>query len=751
MAKYSVVGKRVSRVDALAKVTGKALYAADIILPNMLYGKVLWSSYAHAKIRQLDVTKALSLKGVMAIITAADVPGQKNEEEYSNPMTCCLAREKVIFAGQPIAAVAAINPNVAEEALELIEVDYEELPSVIDVLEAMKPDAPLVHPNSYTENLPAKDTKPSNIFWYMKNNRGDVEAGLKKADIVLENTFHTQTVNHGYLEPRAAVVSVDPAGKVTVWSDNQGIFELRELVANFLNLPFNSVKVIPIEIGGAFGGKSHQVVSPLCALLSQKTGRPVKIVMTREEVFKTQRPVPASVITIKMGATKDGRLTAASATMIYDYGALYGVGGMEIVPFGSFAGLNPYRIPNLKIETYSVYTNKTPSGPYRAPTAAQAAFAVESQMDLLARELGMDPLEFRLKNAVSEGDTMVTGTRFSKIGFKEALKRMKKYLAKRGHLEGENRGRGVACGFWAPASGAAGANVNVNADGTVALLVGSVDISGTRTTLAQIVAEELGIPFENVSVVTGDTETAPYSVFSVGSMITRSLAPPICQACQDVKDQLCRKAAKQLKVKQKDVEFAHGRVQVKGIPEKYISMADLARGIAHFPGESPIIGRGSSKGLQQSPVFTVEAADVKVDKETGKVKVLSYAAAQDVGLAINPTLVEGQIQGAVAQGIGWALSENSIFHKGVMQNANLLDYRMPTATDVPFVDTLLVEVSFGASPFGIRGVGEPPIVPTLGTIANAIHSATGVRLKELPMTPEAILSGIKTQGGLSKA
>jgi xanthine dehydrogenase molybdenum-binding subunit len=744
MPEYSVVGKRVNRVDAMAKVTGKAFYGADIILPNMLYGKVLWSPYAHARIRHLGGAKALASEGVMAVITAADVPGQKNEEEYPNPMTCCLAKEKVIFSGQPVAAVAATNPHIAEKALELIEVDYEELPSVIDVLEAMKPDAPLVHPDSYTESLPTKGTRPSNIFWYMKNSRGDVEAGFREADIVLENTFRTQTVNHGYLEPRATVVSVDPEGKVTVWSDNQGIFELRELIAEFMNLPLNFVKVIPVEIGGAFGGKSHQVLSPLCALLSQKTGHPVKMVMTREEVFKTQRPAPASVITIKMGATKDGCLTAASATMIYDYGALYGMGGMDIVPFGTLTGLNPYRIPNLKIESYSVYTNKTPSGPYRAPTAAQAAFAVESQMDLLARALGMDPLEFRLKNAVAEGDTMVTGTPFPKIGFKETIERMRQYLAQRCHLEGENRGRGVACGFWAPASGAAGANINVNADGTVVLVVGSVDVSGTRTTFAQMVAEELGIPFENVSVVTGDTETAPFSIPSVGSMITRSLAPPICQACQDVKDQLCRRAAKQLKVKRKDVVFTHGGVQVKGMPEKYISLADLAQGIAHFPGENPITGRGSSKGLQQSPVFTVEAADVEVDKETGKVKVLSYAAAQDVGLAINPTLVEGQIQGAVAQGIGWSLFENCIFHKGMMQNATLLDYRMPTAADVPFVDTLLVEVSFDASPFGIRGVGEPPIVPSLATIANAIHSAIGVRLKELPMIPEAILSDIKT-------
>jgi xanthine dehydrogenase molybdenum-binding subunit len=742
MPEYSVVGKRMNRVDALAKVTGKALYAADIILPNMLYGKVLWSSYAHASIRCLDAAKALALEGVMSVITAADVPRQKNEEEYLNPMACCLAGEKVIFAGQPVAAVAAINPSIAEKALGLIEIDYEELPLVIDVLEAMKPDAPLVHPDSYSENLPVRDTKPSNIFWYMINSRGDIEAGFREAEIVLENTFRTQTVNHGYLEPRATVASVDPEGTVTVWTDNQGIFETRELLAHFLNLPLNYVKVIPVEIGGAFGGKSHQVVAPLCALLSQKTGRPVKIVMTREEVFKTQRPAPASVITMKMGAAKDGRLIAASATMIYDYGALYGMGGMDVIPFGTFTGLSPYRIPNLKIESYSVYTNKTPSGPYRGPTAAQAAFAVESQMDLLARALRMDPLEFRLKNAVVEGDLMVTGAPFPKIGFKDTIEKMQQHVVRRGNFAGENRGRGVACGFWAPATGAAGANIHVNADGTAALVVGSVDISGTRTTLAQIAAEELGIPFDNVAVVTGDTETAPFSIPSVGSMITRSLAPAVCQACRDVKEQLCRRAAPQLGVQPKDVEFVDGRVRVKGMPEKYISFADLARGIAHFPGDSPLIGRGSHTGLELSPVFVVEVADVEVDKETGKVKVVSYAVAQDVGLAINPTLVEGQMQGAVAQGIGWALSENYMFHQGVMQNATLLDYRMPTAADVPFVDTLLVEISFDASPFGIRGVGEPSLVPSLATMANAIHSATGVRLKELPMTPEAILSSI---------
>jgi CO/xanthine dehydrogenase Mo-binding subunit len=341
---------------------------------------------------------------------------------------------------------------------------------------------------------------------------------------------------------------------------------------------------------------------------------------------------------------------------------------------------------------------------------------------------------------------MVSGEPLPRVGFKETIERMQQHLAQKGNLEGENRGRGVACGFWPPGTGAAGATINVNPDGTATLVVGSVDISGTRTTLAQIVAEELGIPFENVSVVTGDTETAPFSIPSVGSMIARTLATPVWRACQDVKEQLCQMAAPQLGVDPKDVEYARGRVQVKGIPAKYISLADLAKRMSQFPGESesPIIGRGSTTGFQPSPVLVVEVADIEVDKDTGKVKVLSFAVSQDVGLAINPTLVEGQMQGAAAQGIGWALSENYIFHKGVMQNAALLDYRMPTAADVPFIDTLLVEVSFDAAPYGMRGVGEPPLVPSLGAIANAIHSATGVRLKELPMTPEAILSNIKT-------
>jgi xanthine dehydrogenase molybdenum-binding subunit len=507
----------------------------------------------------------------------------------------------------------------------------------------------------------------------------------------------------------------------------------------------NHIKVIPVEIGGAFGGKSVQVISPICVLLSRKAGRPVKIVITREETLKTNRPAPPSVITIKLGATKEGRLTAASATMTFDYGALYGVGGMDVIPFGSFTGLGPYRIPNFKIECFDVYTNKIPSGPYWGPTAVQAAFHIESQMDLLARALKIDPLEFRLTNAVEEGDIMILGMPFQKIGFKETIKKMQQYLAKRNMPERKNRGRGIACGFWAPGGGAAGANIYVNDDDTVQLLVGSLDISGSRTALAQMVAEELGIPYEKVSAVTGDTDTAPFSVMSLGSMITRSLANPVYRACQDVKEQLCQRAAPRMNTEISNLEFAKGRVQIKGNPDKFITLAELAHGAGghNSPIEKPIVGHGVNGGFENSPVFVTATAEVEVDEKTGKVKVLSYGLVQDIGCAINPTVVEGQIQGAAAQGIGWALSENYIFNKGVMQNASLLDYRLPTALDIPFIDAMMVEVPFDVSPFGLRGAGEPPMVPTVAAIANAIHSAIGVRLTELPMNPEAVLRALK--------
>ena len=746
MAEHTVIGKRPPRIDALDKATGAALFSADIVLPNMLHGKVLRSPLPHGRITRLDTSKAQALPGVMAVITSADVPAFQNDDEILMPMVPTLAKKRVVFAGQPVAAVAAKSREVAAEAIGLIEVEYEVLPFVIDVLEAMKPDAPLVYPSLQSGSGPGKKGASGNLFFSAENARGDAEAGFREADVVLENTFRTQTVHQGFMEPRAAVADVGRDGKITVWTDNQGIFKVRELVAKFLNLPLNRIKVKPVEVGGSFGGKEHQQLSPLCALLALKAGRPVKMVMTREEVLKATRPAPASVVTLKTGVTRDGRITAMEATMIYDYGTSVGMPGLEAIFFGSITAFSLYRIPNFVIRCRDVLTNKAPSGPYRAPSAAQAAFAMESQMDLLARALAMDPLEFRLKNGVVEGDPMVNEWSFGKIGFKETLERVKGYLAEHAPPEGKNRGRGVAAGLWLTGCMGSAAHISVNADGSIVLVIGSTDMSGTRTAFAQMVAEEFELPLSGVTVATGDTETAPFSIITAGSMTTRSMGKAVYRACRDVKEQMCRRGAAKLGVERDEVEYAAGRVRLKKKPNESVPIPDLVKEDYMSPFAGPITGTGAGEMMAEgTPVFAVQVTDVEVDGETGKVTVLSSVVGQDAGVAVNPTLVEGQMQGAVAQGIGWALFEEYLFHDGVMENATFHDYRMPTAADVPPIETLLVEVDSGAEPYGIRGVGEPPIVPGPAAMANAVMSATGVRLKELPMTPEAILNALKSK------
>jgi len=748
MHEYTVLGKRLPRMDAFKKVTGRALFSADIMLPEMLWGKFLASPHPHAVIRRLDVAGAESLEGVVAVITAADVPAEKVRKDPA----CPLAVAKVVFAGQPLAAVAAADPDVAEEALRRIEVEYEELPPLVDAHEAMQPGAPLIHTGLYTNlNTPdqkGKAAEPSNISWRLEFGRGDVAAGFEAADVVLENTFQTQTIHHGYLEPQSTVANVDAEGRVTIWSSSQGIFRVRDQVAAFLDLPLGRVVVEQVEVGGAFGGKSSPVLAPLCALLAVKSGRPVKMVMTRGEDLTGGRPAPAASVTLKLGATRAGRLTAALATLIYNDGAFPGRRPWALS--GGIHGLGPYRIPNLKVKGFGVVTNRPPSGAYRAPSAPQGVFAVESQMDLLARALKMDPLELRLKNIVSEGDPMPNGAPFPKIGFKETIEKMIKHPAYRSKFEGKNRGRGIACGFWRGGVGCSSAHVNVNPDGSVILVVGSVDLTGTRTSFAQLVAEEFGLDVQDVTVVSGNTENAPFSDVAVGSRTTHQMGTAICRACRDAKDQLARWAAPRLEVEADRLEFRDKQVLVKGHPEKSVPLSTLAKDSVSLSGEGPITGRGAVGVPPSVPMFAVQVADLEIDPETGKLNLLTYTAAQDVGLAINPTLVEGQMQGGITQGLGWALTENYIYQNGVMQNASLMDYLMPTAADVPAIESVLVEIRSATGPFGIRGVGEPPIIPTLATVANAIHSASGIRLTELPMTSEVLLRALRDSGAADK-
>jgi CO/xanthine dehydrogenase Mo-binding subunit len=744
MSQYSVVGKRLPRVDALGKVTGTAVFSGDIMLPNMLHGKVLRSPHAHAAIRRLDTTKAQALEGVMSVMTASDVPGTKKK----NPLTLAelphLAQDKVVYAGQPLAAVAATSVRIAEKALDLIEVEYDELPPLLETAESMKPSAQLIHDDLYTNAItnpqPDDKDKPSNIAYHFNIKKGDPETGFREADIVLENTYRTKKVHHGFLEPFAAVAVADVSGKVTLWTTSQGIFMAQQMLAEFLDLPLDHIKLVPVEIGGAFGGKTYQPVAPLCALFALKTSCPVRMEMSRDEVLEDSRPAPEAEITIKMGVTKQGIITSASATVIYDAGAFP---EMSHAMIGSFNLFGQYRIPNVGIDLKDVITNKVPSSFFRAPATPQLHFALESHLDMIAKRQGIDPIQLRLQNVAAEGDAMVNGEILPRVGFKETLEKMAEHIQNKAEPEGTNRGRGIACGFWQGGRGSFGANVRVNGDGTVNLILGVTDVSGSRTSIAQIVAEELNLPIEKVNVITGDTETAPWATMSVGSLTVYSLSVAAYRACQDVKAQLTKKAAIKLGVGLSEIVFSQGLFQVKGNPEQSVSFADLAGSTTSmFGGTGPVVGRGSVANMPAAPSLAVHAVDIEVDKETGKVKILSYVAAQDVGLAINPLSVEGQIQGAVAKGIGWALMEHYIFDEGVLQNNTLLDYRIPTATDIPMIDTLIVEVSSSEGIYGLRHVGEPPMIPTLAALANAIHSATGVRLMELPMTPEAILRAI---------
>ena len=497
---------------------------------------------------------------------------------------------------------------------------------------------------------------------------------------------------------------------------------------------------MPVEIGGAFGGKTYQPLAPLCALLAIKSRRPVRMEMTRDEVLADSRPAPESNITVKMGVTRQGLITAASVDLIYDAGAF------PEMSHGMFVGgnvLGQYKIPNVRLDTKDVLTNKVPSAYYRAPGIPQAHFAIESHLDIIARTLGLDPLQMRIQNVAEAGDTQPNGEVLPRVGFKETLERMGEYLKEKGNWTGKNRGRGIACGFWHGGIGSFGAYIQVNNNGSVNLVLGITDISGSRTSVAQIVAEELGLPLNKVTVVIGDTETAPWATMSVGSLTVYSLSTAVYRACQDVKTQMGALAAKSLGVDPAELEFFQGLFRVKGDKGKSISFTEIARSTALFFGKGPVLGRGALNGLPPAPTLSVHAADVEVDDETGKVRIKAYAAAQDVGLAINPLSVEGQIQGAVTQGIGWALMENYIFEKGVMQNTTLLDYRMPTATDVPMIEVLIVEVGSSRGVYGLKQVGEPPMIPVLAAIANAVHSATGVRFKELPLTPEVVLKGIR--------
>jgi len=664
----------------------------------------------------------------------------------------CLASEKALYKGHAVAAIAATSLHLAEHAISLIDVDYEVLPGVTDVLEAMKDDAPVLHErlaNLENANIrpgglrddddTEKATNISNHFFF---ELGDTDQGFKDADIVVEREFRTATVHQGYIEPHSATAMWGEDGKLTIWCSSQGHFQIRDLTGLVLGVPVSQIKVIPMEIGGGFGGKTVIYLEPVAAVLSKKTGRPVKVSMGRAEVFEATGPTSGSYIRVKIGANKEGMITAADITMMYEAGGFPG----SPINQACQCVMTPYNIANGRIEGYDVVVNKPKAAAYRAPGVPAAAFAAESVIDEICEKLGIDPLEFRTKNASKEGSRRIPGPVLQKVGYLETLAAAMDTEHYKTPLEGPNRGRGVAAGFWFNGTGPACATASVNADGTVSLIEGSPDIGGSRASMAMQVAEVLGLPAEDVHPTIGDTDSVGYTSLSAGSGATFKSGWACYEAATDIKQQLIQRAARIWDVSPDDVEYTDGVASHKSDSELKLTFQQLAGRLIGTGG--PVVGRGNVNPAGVGNSFAVHIVDVEVDPETGKVAVLRYTALQDVGKAIHPSYVEGQIQGGVVQGIGWALNEEYVYNKsGVMDNSSFLDYRMPTSLDLPMIDTVIVEIANPGHPFGLRGVGEVCIVPPMGAMANAIYNAIGVRMDVLPMSPGNVLEALWAKNG----
>ena len=758
---FNVVGKRPIRHDGNDKVTGRARYSADMTLPRLLHGKILRSPHAHARIKAIDPTRALALSGVKAVVTSADFaqPSGKvadlGEGAMANPKWIsnnCMAAEKALYKGHAVAAVAATSLQIAEEALALIDVDYEVLTAVTDIIEAMKGDAPVLHERlANSQNV---DIRPgglrddddagraTNISNHFVFELGDAEKGFKEADIIVEREYRTATVHQGYIEPHSATAMWGEDGKLTVWCSSQGHFQIRDLTSLVLGIPVSQIKVVPMEIGGGFGGKTVIYLEPVAAALSKKAGRPVKISMARPEVFEATGPTSGSFIRVKIGANKEGMITAADVTMMYEAG---GFPGSPIVQACQCV-LTPYEVANGRIEGYDVVVNKPKAAAYRAPGVPAAAFATESVIDEICEKLGMDPLEFRVKNGTQEGSRRIPGPVLQTVGYQETLAAAMQTDHYKSTLEGPNRGRGVAAGFWFNGTGPACATASVNGDGTVSLTEGSPDIGGGRASMAMQMAEVLGIPAEDVHPSVGDTDAVGYTSLTAGSGATFKSGWASYEAAHDIKQQMIERSARIWEIDVKDVEFKEGVASHKSDPELKLNFKQIAARLNSTGG--PIVGRGNVNPAGVGNAFAVHIVDVEVDPDTGKVDILRYTALQDVGKAVHPSYVEGQLQGGVAQGIGWALNEEYVYNdSGEMSNSSFLDYRMPTSLDLPMIDTVIVEVANPGHPFGVRGVGEVCIVPPMGAVANAIHNAAGVRMDVLPMSPANVLEALWAKDG----
>ena len=738
--KYKYVGTRPIRHDGLEKITGRARFAADLNLAGQLLGKIVRSPHPHAQILSIDTSEAEAVPGVKAVVTRDDFPAVAPGDPDWDVRVNMMARDKVLYEGHAVAAVAATTASAAARGAAAVKVEYELLPPVLNIDDALDASLPPLHSHTVTFDPDVED--PSNITSVIKLAEGDIAAGFESADIVVERSFTTKAVHQGYIEPHAVVADTGQDGRSTVWCSSQGHFNVRALTASMLGWETTRIKVVPAEIGGGFGGKTTIYIEPIAVALSAKAGRPVKIVMTRDEVFRATGPAYSTKIRVKLGATSSGDLVAGDAWLAYSTGAFDGPGGL----LGAMTVFESYKIPNFEIASYNVVTNTARSAAYRAPAAPMTAFATETLLDEIAVAGGLDPLELRLRNAVVEGDpSTMGGVPRPRIGFIECLEAIRDHPHYSAPL-GPNQGRGLAAGYWFNIGESSSATVNLNEDGTATVVTGSPDIGGSRASMALMAAEELGIDVYDIQPVVGDTEAVGFTDITEGSRATFATGMAVVDACRKIIGQLRERAAKMMGVDVDEVAWEDGRAVCPGGEHDPLRLGDITREAKKTGG--PLTATGSLNAQGVGPSFAVHVCDVEVDPETGVVRVVRYTASQDAGTAIHPSYVEGQIQGGVVQGIGWALNEEYIYDSsGVMENPSFLDYRVPVASDLPMIDAVIVEVPNPGHPYGVRGVGETGIVPPIPTVANAIYDATGCRLSDLPMSPIRVLEALTAANG----
>src|SRR5712692_2205714 len=765
---HNSVGRATRRQDAPDKLTGRTRYAGDVSVAGMLHARLELSPYAHARILSIDTSTAEAVPGVQAVYTSETLGMAKRDT--SSRTQSPLAQKEALWSGHPVAIVLAETEAAAEDGVAAVDVEYEVLPAVMDPVAAVQPGSPLarIQEKDTTSEIAGggahaavaeeevEDTQKEDLSQNVSDKAhyhgGDMDAGWREAEVVVERTYTTSFVHQSYIEPQSImVVPSQSAHQLTIWPSSQGMFAVRSDVSEALKVPERQVRVESVPIGGAFGGK-FGLVEPLAAAAAFASRRPVRLALTRSEDLLAGNPAPQSVITVKLGAKRDGTLVALQAKVIFDTGAYPG----SAVGLAGYLLGSVYRCPNFDFRCYEVLTNKVGVGAYRAPGAPQAAFALESAVDELCRELEMSPIAFRLKNGLKEGDpTLDRRTpQWPRIGLLECLERAREQplWAKRdeqktalsGELEGWKIGIGVAAGGWPGGTEPAVATCRLESDGTMTVVVGTVDLTGSDTSLALIAAEGLGMPAASVNVVHDNTDTMPYSGGTGGSKTTYSMGPAVLAAAQDARNQVLSIAAEILVASVADLEIEGDKVVVRGSPGSSVALTDIAARSMTFAGRyEPVYGRGRAAVRTSSPRFTVHMAKVAVDPGTGEVRVLDYVAVQDVGFAINPGEVEGQIQGGVTQGLGWALFEGFVYDEnGQLLTSTLMDYALPHSVDVPDITPVLVEIPSALGPFGAKGVGEPPVVPVGATIANAIYDAVGARVAQLPITSERLFKAM---------